>query len=59
MDQLLEITCHETMGRMLDWTLLFPIRDFGVKVDFHHDRLSRWRNVVASVAEFLKSKEYH
>jgi hypothetical protein len=59
LDVWLEIACRETMGQMLDCELQFPFKGFGVKVDFYHGRLAKWRDVVTSVAEFLKSKEYH
>jgi hypothetical protein len=60
MDLWLEITCEEENRiKKLDCRLLFPFDGFGVRVDFYHDRLAKWQDVVQSTVEFLKSKEYH
>jgi hypothetical protein len=56
----LEINCEEENRiKKLDCRLLFPFKGFGVRVDFYHDRLAKWQDVVQSTVEFLKSKEYH
>ena len=56
----LEVNCEEENRiKKLDCRIMVPFKGFGVRVDFYHGRLAKWREVVDSAVEFLKSKEYH
>jgi hypothetical protein len=54
----LTITCQDYPIPEIDCDLQFPFRSFSVSLRFNHGQLPKWREVVETAIDFLKSKEY-
>jgi hypothetical protein len=55
----LRIECQEPGFPGVGCQVMFPFQGFSVRLNFHHDYLRNWRDMISNASDFLKSKEYH
>ena len=57
-DQLLRVDCHRQPFMGTGCKVEFPFESFGAEVGFHHDHVSRWREIIDFADAFLRSKQF-